>query len=279
MVKARRISIISYHSIKILWTVPRRTTTGSGAHRAHRAQVTTRLDSTSLFVCWLVASTAASTHSLRSLASLLPLLPCPSSMLATRTRPHSTMGSLVRHPRFALALLLLLLVALLYLSAVHHHDNLDNLTSPLDSSSPSAELDSQINIVKEVKFRPSTSHGHGLLKPLSQRLTDSEAVYQKTLRQRRVLIKHFGPTPKGIVPYVLTSPSAAAAAAPAHILPLLFLPHPASLQARPLGLPTPSGISSPQLSTALGRSSVLVFSVMEANSSAASLASSKNQNA
>lgn len=103
------------------------------------------------------------------------------------------MRTLLRHPRFSLALLLLLLLSLLYLTAVH-----GNFDSPL----PSPDLDNQVTIVKEVRFRPSSTHGSGIQKSLSQRLTDSEAVYQKTLRQRRVLIKHFGPTPKGVTMYV-----------------------------------------------------------------------------
>ena len=114
-------------------------------------------------------------------------------MIATRTRPHTSMRNLLRHPRFSLTLLLLLLVALLYLSAVH---------GTFTSVTPPSEFDSQVTIVKEVKFRPSSTHGSGVQKPLSQRLTDSEAVYQKTLRQRRVLIKRFGPTPKGVLLYV-----------------------------------------------------------------------------
>ena len=105
------------------------------------------------------------------------------------------MRTLLRHPRFSLALLLLLLLSFLYLTAVH-----GNFDSPLPAPSP--DLDNQVTIVKEVKFRPSSTHGSGIQKPLRQRLTDSEAVYQKTLRQRRVLIKHFGPTPKGITMYI-----------------------------------------------------------------------------
>ena len=164
-------------------------------------------------------------------------------MIATRTRPQPPMRTLLRHPRFALALLLLLLLSLLYLTAVHGH-----FGSPLTPS----EFDSQVTIIKEVKFRPSSTHGSGVQKPLSQRLTDSEAVYQKTLRQRRVLIKRFGPTPKGIAPYVPFPTLLCSLQSSLEPLTSSLL-RPGSQIIHLPGLPTLSGISSPRLSIVLGR--------------------------